>query len=165
MWPTIFIKQWTQKDWWMLVITSSDFASFERKVILHLKEFFACVNVLVQIKIDEIYGLAIDLAFLDSNVQLAYRRNIEGLIHNMKEYIRAIIYIPNFRKIAKHLLEKVEVKVSNHEHPYIIDFRLDVQIFLMDFLGGGVVGSVFKCMFLGVMVVAKVWKMNCITVK
>lgn len=35
----------------------------------------------------------------------------------------------------------------------------------MNFLSDGVVGNVFKCMFLGVMVVAKVWKMNCVTIK
>jgi hypothetical protein len=83
----------------------------------------------------------------------------------MKEYKKGIIFTPRFRKLAKHLLEKLEAKLSNHEHPYIIYFPLDVQIFPMDFLGGGAVGNVFKGMFLGVMVVAKVWKMNCITIK
>ncbi len=84
------------------------------------------MNVLVQIRIDKIYGLAIYLVFLDSNVQLACRRDIEGLIHNMREYKRGIIFTPNFQKFAKHLLEKLEVEVSNHEHPYTIDFPLDV---------------------------------------
>jgi hypothetical protein len=78
------------------MITSSNFASLERKVILHLREFSACVNVLVQIKTNEIYGLAIDSIVLDSSVQLACRRHIEGLICSMKVYKRGIIFAPNF---------------------------------------------------------------------
>jgi hypothetical protein len=113
----VLVKQWTQKDWWMLVNTFFNSALLERKVILHLKEFFACMNVLVQIRIDKIYGLAIYLIFLDLNVQLACRRDIEGLIHNVREYKRSIIFTPNFQKLAKHLSKKLEVKVSNHEHP------------------------------------------------
>lgn len=35
----------------------------------------------------------------------------------------------------------------------------------MDFLGGGAIGNVFKCTFLGVMAVARVWKMNYIIIK
>jgi hypothetical protein len=62
----------------MSMITSSNSTSLERKVILHLKEFFACVNVLVQIKTNKIYGPAIDLAFLDSSVQLTYRRDMKA---------------------------------------------------------------------------------------
>ncbi len=35
----------------------------------------------------------------------------------------------------------------------------------MNFLSGGIVGNVFKCMFLGMMAIAKVWKMNYVTIK
>jgi hypothetical protein len=46
----LLVTQWTRKDWWMSVITSSDSASLDKKVILDLREFLACVNVLVQMK-------------------------------------------------------------------------------------------------------------------
>jgi hypothetical protein len=113
----------------------------------------------------ECVGPTINLAFLDSNIQLACRRDIESLIHNMKEYKIGIIFTPKFWKLVKHLFLKLEAKVFNHEHPYIINFPLNMQIFPMEFLGGGTIGNLFKCTFLRVMAIAKVWKMNYIIIK
>lgn len=59
----ILLDTWTQKFWWVSVITSSDSAS----VVLHLREFIACVNVLVQTKINMIYGPP--LVSVDSSVE------------------------------------------------------------------------------------------------
>ncbi|CAM6046921.1 unnamed protein product, partial [Sphagnum compactum] len=42
----LLVRQWTDKQWWKTVISSSDSASLQAKVVLHLKEFFACVKVL-----------------------------------------------------------------------------------------------------------------------
>jgi predicted Ser/Thr protein kinase len=155
----MLVKQWTQKDWWMSVITSSDSASLDKKVILHLREFLACVNVLVQMKTNMTYGPALDP--LDSSVQQACRTDIEGLILSMKQYRRGIIFTSKFAKLAKHLSEKLEAEISNHEHPYTIDFPLDVEISYKDWLGDGSFGTVYKCTFLGVIAAAKVWKANC----
>jgi hypothetical protein len=154
----LLVTQWTQKDWWMSVITSSDSSSLDKMVILHLREFLACVNVLMHMKTNMTYGPALD--YLDSSVQQACRRDIEGLILSMKQYRRGIIFSSKFAKLAKHLSEKLEAEISNHEHPYVIDIPLDVEISYKDCLGDGSFGTVYKCTFLGVMAAAKVWKTN-----
>jgi hypothetical protein len=156
----LLVTQWTKKDWWMSVITSSDSASVQKKVVLNLREFFVCVNVLVQIKTNRIYGPAWDS--LDSTVQQAAGRDIDSLILSMKVYRRGIFFSKRFVKLAKHLLEKLEAEISNHGHPYIIDVPLDVEIFYKHPLGVGSVGTVFKCKFLGVMAAAKVFQTNSI---
>jgi tRNA A-37 threonylcarbamoyl transferase component Bud32 len=158
------VTDWTRKDWWMSVITSSDSASLDKKVILHLREFLACVNVLVQMKTNMTYGPALDPAWdsLDSSVQQAFRTDIEGLIRSMKQYRRRIIFIRKFAKLAKHLSEKLKAEISNHEHPYTIDFPRDVEISYKDWRGDGAFGSVYECTFLGVKAAAKVWRTNCI---
>jgi hypothetical protein len=125
----LLVTQWTQKDWWMSVINSSDSASLDKKVILHLREFLACVNVLVQMETNMTYGPALDS--LDSSVQQACRRDIQDLILSMKQYRRGIRFTSKFAKLAKHLSEKLEAEISNHEHPYAIDFPLDVQIYYL----------------------------------
>jgi hypothetical protein len=94
----LLVTQWTQEDWWMSVITSSDSASLDKTVILHLREFLACVNVLVQMKTNMTYGPALD--YLDSSVQQACRTDIEGLILSVKQYRRGIIFTSNFAKLA-----------------------------------------------------------------
>jgi serine/threonine protein kinase len=146
----------------MSVITSSDSASLDKKVILHLREFLACVNVLVQMKTNMTYGPALGPALdsLDSSVQQACRRDIQDLILSTKQHGRGKIFTSKFAKLAKHLSEKLEAEISNHEHPYTIDFPLDVEMFYKDRLGEGSFGTVYKCTFLGVMAAAKVWKTN-----
>jgi len=154
------VTQWTKKDWWTSVISSSDSASLENKVILHLRKFLACVDVLLQMKTNIMYRPV--LVSLESAVKDACRRDIDSLIRSMKEYKRGIIFTSKFAKLAKHLSEKLEAEISNHEHPYTIDFPLDVEISSKDRLGGGSFGTVFKCTFLGVMAAAKVFQTNCI---
>jgi hypothetical protein len=156
----LLVTQWTQKDWWMSVIKSSDSASLDKKVILHLREFLACVNVLVEMKTNMTYGHALDS--LDSSVQQACQRDIQDLILSTKQYGRGKIFTSKFAKLAKHLSKKLEAEISNREHPYTIDFPLDVEISYKDCLGHGSFGTVYKCTFLGVMAAAKVWKTNCI---
>jgi len=143
----------------MSVINSSDSASPDKKVILHLREFLACVNVLVNMKTNMTYGPALDS--LDSSVQQAYRTDIEGLILSMKQYRRGIIFTSKFAKLAKHLSEKLEKEISNHQYPYAIDIPLHVKIAGDDSLGSGSFGTVYKCTFLGVTAAAKVWRTNC----
>jgi hypothetical protein len=84
----LLVTQWTQKGWWMSVITSSDSASLDKKVILHLREFIACVNVLVQMKTNIMYRP--DLVSLESAVKDASRIDIDSLMRSMKEYKRSI---------------------------------------------------------------------------
>jgi hypothetical protein len=44
------VTEWTQKDWWMSVITSSDSASVLQRIALHLREFHECVKLLIQLR-------------------------------------------------------------------------------------------------------------------
>jgi serine/threonine protein kinase len=141
------------------VISSSDSASLEKKVILHLREFLACVDVLVQMKTNIMYPPV--SVSLESAVKDASRRDIHSLIRSLKEVKRGILFTPKFSKLAKHLSEKLEAEISNHEHPYSIGFPPDVEISYMHRLGEGSFGTVYKCTFLGVMAAAKVWKTNC----
>jgi serine/threonine protein kinase len=143
----------------MSVINSSDSSSLDKKVILHLREFLACVNVLVEMKTNTMYRP--DLVSLESAVKDASRRDIYSLIRSMKEYKGSIFSPSKFAKLAKRLSEKLEAEISNHQHPYTIDFPLDVEISYKDCLGDGSFGTVYKCTFLGMMAAAKVWKTNC----
>jgi hypothetical protein len=72
------VDTWTQKFWWVSVITSSDSAS----AVLHLREFLACVNVLVQKKINMIYGPP--LVSVDSSVEEKSGSDIDSPILSMK---------------------------------------------------------------------------------
>jgi predicted Ser/Thr protein kinase len=141
------------------VINSSDSASLDKKVILHLREFLACYNVLVEMKTNILYCPT--LVSLESAIKDASRRDTDSLIRSMKEYKGSIFSTSKIAKLAKRLSEKLEAEISNHEHPYTIDFPLDVEISYKNYLGDGSFGTVYKCTFLGVMAAAKVWKTNC----
>jgi hypothetical protein len=48
----------------------------------------------------------------------------------MKEN-RSIVFTSNFAKLLeKHQSEKLEAEISNHGHPYMIEFPSDVGIIL-----------------------------------
>jgi hypothetical protein len=49
------------------------------------------------------------------------------LILRLKEY-SSIVSTSNFAKVEEHQSEKLEAEVSNHGHPYMIDFAIDVGI-------------------------------------
>jgi hypothetical protein len=74
------------------------------------------------IKTNMIGGLS--LVSLDSSVEEASRSDFYSLILRMKEY-RSIIFTSNFAKLEEHQSEKLEAEISNHGHPYMIDFPID----------------------------------------
>jgi hypothetical protein len=80
------------------VISSSDSASLEKKVILHLREFLACVDVFVQMKTNIMYRPV--LVSLESAVRDASRRDVDSFIRSMKEYNSGIIFTSRFAKLA-----------------------------------------------------------------
>lgn len=41
------MAQWSDKNWWKSLISSSDYASIQKKLFLHLYEFLFCVKVLM----------------------------------------------------------------------------------------------------------------------
>jgi hypothetical protein len=49
------LKRWSDKDWWMSTITSSDSASVKELVLLHLRELHYCVKVLGAIASSEAF--------------------------------------------------------------------------------------------------------------
>jgi hypothetical protein len=79
------------------------FCMLDKKVILHLREFLACVNVLVQMKKNILYRPV--LVSLESAVKDASRRDIDSLIRSMKEYEKSMFSPSKFAKLAKHLSE------------------------------------------------------------
>jgi len=93
----MLVTQWTQKNWWMSVNTSSDSASVQKKVVLHLKEFLRCVKVLMHIKTNFIDGPA--LLSLDSGVAEASRIAVNSLVLSMKDYKRGIFSPQNLETL------------------------------------------------------------------
>jgi hypothetical protein len=45
------MTQWSQRDWWITMIFSSDFMLVHTRVDLHLKGFLSCVKLLSRISI------------------------------------------------------------------------------------------------------------------
>ncbi|CAK9222390.1 unnamed protein product [Sphagnum troendelagicum] len=153
----MLVTRWTQKDWWMSVMTSSDSASVQQKVVLHFREFLECVKVLILINLH-----MIDHPLFDSpivSVQEAFIGDIHSLILSIEDYKRRHrLFPPKFVKLGDCLLEKLQPEIFNHGHPYVIDISRDVEIFYEHRLGAGSFGAVYKCKFLGVMAAAKVFQ-------
>jgi hypothetical protein len=72
----ILVTQWTHEDWWMSVLTSSNSAAVHQKVALHLREFFECTKVLLQIKKCIMYHPISHLWHVD--VQKTFRIDIDA---------------------------------------------------------------------------------------
>ncbi len=109
------VTEWTQKDWWTSVITSSDSASVLQKITLHLREFHECVKVLIQIKMklmvhpdlhpwnaDGFVKLLLERKFIvmgdDPTVHLVaehFSGDIDSLISSIEEYKRGIFFAQN----------------------------------------------------------------------
>ncbi len=67
----------------------------------------------------------LSLVSLDSSVEEASRHDFYlEVILRMKEY-RSIIFTSNFAKLEEHQSEKLKAEISNHGHPYRIDFPID----------------------------------------
>lgn len=79
------------------MITSSDSAS----VVLHLREFLACVNVLVQTKINMIYGPP--LVSVDLSVEEKFGSDIDSSILSMKRAQQRYTFYLKFAELGKHL--------------------------------------------------------------
>ncbi len=176
------VTEWTQKDWWMSVMTSSDSASVLQRIALHLREFHECVKVLVQIKMklmghpdlhpwnaDVFVKVLLEKKVImmgdDPVVHLVaehFSGDIDSLINSIEEYKRGMFVRPKFVKLADCLLEKIQSRISNHGHPYVIDISHDVKILYEHHLGVGSFATVYQCRFLGVLAAAKVFHTNCI---
>jgi protein phosphatase 1L len=168
----MLVTHWTSKDWWKSVITSSDSASLQEKVVLHLRELLACVNTLKAIanptvKLPFGHHRRADLLSLEdcglrmSDVEEASKRDVDSLMHSTKEFLQGRFHHTSNVKLARHLLAGFEAEFSNDgQHPHFIEYA-DVHIHYDKPLGEpGSSGSVYKCEFLGLMAAAKVFRSN-----
>jgi len=166
LWRLLFcgqmlVKRWSDKDWWMSMITSSDSASVKELVFLHLRELVYCVKVLGAIASSKAIQGTFDVPPLEdsslwTDVEEAYQRDTESLVSFTKSYLswRNRFNRQNVKR-AQHLLRKFGN--SNHQTSHLIDYA-DLRIFNVkgSFLGSGTSGSVYRCEFLGLPAAAKV---------
>jgi len=134
-------------------------AVVHQKVALHLREFFECTKVLLQVKRSIMDHPVSHLWHAD--VPKTFRIDIDSLISSIEDK-RGQFSSSEFEKLAHCLLEKFQAEISSHEHPYRIDISRDVEILYEHNLGSGASATVSKCKFLGVLAAAKVFHANCI---
>jgi len=153
------VAQCKDENWWRSVISSSDSAAIEKRILLHLKEFRLCVNMLRLIANSGVppdgtflRPVVLDPSTLD--VEEACRKDIESLFSAIEGYKRTSYAKGDVTKLAEYVLNKVRAANSDHSHLQLMEYD-DVK--LGDFLGNGSFGSVFKCQFLGVKAAAKVF--------
>jgi serine/threonine protein kinase len=154
----MLVEQWTDKDWWMSVVSSSDSASIKERVVLHLNEFVFCVQVLRLIASNGAVPEGTSLIPLDlstPDVEEASRRDSESLFRIVEGYRAKSVPQGAMEKLAELALDKLSVTTSDLGHLQFIEYD-DVQ--LGNFLGRGSFGAVFKCRWLGVTAAAKVSK-------
>jgi hypothetical protein len=152
----MLVEQWTDKDWWMSVVTSSDSASIKERVVLHLNEFLFCVKVLRLIASkgavpEGTSFMPLDLSMPD--VEEGSRRDTERLFRIVEGYKAKSVPHGAVEKLAELALNKLSATMSDPGHLQSIEYD-DVQ--LAGFLGRGSAGSVFECRIHGQMAAAKI---------
>jgi serine/threonine protein kinase len=159
----MLVEQWTDKDWWMSVVSSSDSASIKERVVLHLNEFLFCVQVLRLIASNGAVPEGTSLIPLDlstPDVEEASQRDMESLRSAVEIYKTTSYPQGDVTKLAEYVLEKLRATNSDHGHLHLIEYD-DVK--LRDFLAKGPFGAVFKCEFLGEKAAAKVFTASRLT--
>ncbi|CAK9193729.1 unnamed protein product [Sphagnum troendelagicum] len=165
------VAQWTHKNWWKSVISSSDSALIQKRVLLHLTEFLFCVKVLTLIAsnhgsldgrfVSPDFDLMFKINLLTPDVEKASQRDIESLLGSVEAYRKRLFPTRDGIKLAEYVLNKFRVAKymlstnSDHGHLRLIDYD-DVK--LGDLLGRRPFGVVFKCEFLGEKAAAKVFR-------
>jgi len=153
----MLVQQWTDKDSWLSVVSSSDSASIKERVVLHLNEFLFCVEVLRLIASNRAVPEGTSLIPLDlstPDVEEASQRDIESLRSAVESYKTTSYPQGHVTKLAEYVLEKLRATNSDPGHLHLIEYD-DVE--LGTFLGKGTFGAVFKSQFLGEKAAAKVF--------
>jgi serine/threonine protein kinase len=154
----MLVEQWTDKDWWMSVVSSSDSASIKERVVLHLNEFVFCVQVLRLIASNGAVPEGTSLIPLDlstPDVEEASRRDSESLFRIVEGYRAKSVPQGAVEKLAEYVLRKL--RATNSDHGYLHSIEYD-DVKLLSLLGRGPVASVLQCEFLGLMAAAKVFR-------
>jgi hypothetical protein len=159
------VTQWSGKQWWKTVISSSDSSSLQAKVVLHLKEFFACVKVLRVIANGNQNLLFDHTKALPSTVESDVENAWNEDLNSLKNWIQ-----DNYIKGWRFKLEVKDVKLANlvleqlrppgnsslgHGFSSKLEYT-DVDIGSR-LLGEGGGGKVLACEFLGLAAAAKVF--------
>ncbi|CAM6018529.1 unnamed protein product [Sphagnum balticum] len=152
----MLVEQWTDKDWWMSVVSSSDSASIKERVVLHLNEFLFCVKVLRLVASNGAVPegtsfMPLDLSMPD--VEEASRRDTERLLRIVEGYKAKSVPQGAVEKLAELALDKLSATTSDAGQLRSIEYD-DVQ--LAGFLGRGAFGLVFECRLHGQMAAAKI---------
>ncbi len=165
----LLVRQWTDKQWWKTVISSSDSASLQAKVVLHLKEFFACVKVLRVIAngnqnllFDHRNALLSEVSSMstvESDVEKACNEDLDSLKSWIQDkYIKGWFARPEDVKLANLVLEQLElpgnssVRHQSSSKSEYADVKVGNRL-----LGEGAGGKVLACEFLGLEAAAKVF--------
>ncbi len=164
----MLVTDWSEEEWWIHVISSSDCASVQHKIVLHLNEFLDCIKVL-KIAIAEARN---DMAFVlstiehlelsETDVEEEFKEDNECMIRRVKAHKPS--FFSKFLK-AQHHIEGLASHLLNTRRSTDKDavghipsiMHSDVDIDFSKFLGSGAFGTVFKCKFLGVPAAAKVF--------
>jgi serine/threonine protein kinase len=164
----MLVTDWSEEEWWIQVISSSDCASVQRKIVLHLNEFLDCIKVLkiaiAEARNDTTFVLSTieHLELSETDVEEEFKKDNECMIRRVKTHKRSIFskFVKarhHIKGLASHLLNtrRSTDKDAVGHLPSLM--HSDVEIDLTKFLGGGSSGTVFKCKFLGVPAAAKVF--------
>ncbi|CAK9256645.1 unnamed protein product [Sphagnum jensenii] len=110
------VAQCKDENWWRSVISSSDSAAIEKRILLHLKEFRLCVNMLRLIANSGVppdgtflRPVVLDPSTLD--VEEACRKDIESLFSAIEGYKRTSYAKGDVTKLAEYVLNKAAAKV------------------------------------------------------
>ncbi|CAN5961511.1 unnamed protein product [Sphagnum jensenii] len=151
-------KDWSNKDWWRSTVSSSDSASVQKRVELHLKEFLSCVKVL-KIAIAEASGdSAFDLSTIEhsqllmSDIEIAFEEDRKELFQHVQEMEITQGTCGEGYELAKYLPERCNLKSQDSISCQNLD------IFEDEVLGEGAFGKVCKCKVFGLMAAAKFFK-------
>jgi predicted Ser/Thr protein kinase len=147
----MLVAQWSDKNWWKSLISSSDSASIQKKLFLHLDEFLFCVKVLMLNCNDVVAPYSSDSLMKD--VKVASLFDLESLLRTLEMY-KTSLPRGDESKLVDHVLDKIRATSLGHVHILSIEFD-DVKREQM--LGQGSFGAVFKCEYLGVPAAAKVF--------
>jgi serine/threonine protein kinase len=154
-------KDWSNKDWWRSTVSSSDAASVQKRVELHMREFLSCVKVF-KIAIAEARGdSTFDLSTMEhsqllmSDIEIAFEEDRKKLLQHVQAYNEMEITegtCGEGYELAKYLPERCNLKSQ-----YSIRCQ-NLRISEDEVLGKGAFGTVYKCKVFGLMAAAKKFK-------
>ncbi|CAM6015050.1 unnamed protein product [Sphagnum balticum] len=141
-------KDWSNKDWWRSTVSSSDAASVQKRVELHMREFLSCVKVF-KIAIAEARGdSTFDLSTIEhsqllmSDIEIAFEEDRKKLLQHVQAYNEMEITegtCGEGYELAKYLPKRCNLKSQ-----YSIRCQ-NLRISEDEVLGKGAFGTVYKC--------------------